>query len=282
MRDLAELQDDIERLYQVQGEDVAQRVEELASELRARLQRGEVRAAEPHDGGWRVNRWVKQGLLLAFRHGRPRSFPGAASASEFFDKSTVPPRRLTMDDAVRLVPGGSSIREGAYVARGVVCMPPMFVNVGAFVDEGTMIDSHALVGSCAQIGKRVHLSAGAQVGGVLEPPGAMPVVIEDDVFVGANSAVLEGTLVRRGAVLAPGTTLSRGTRLYDVPNERVLRATDTAPLTVPTRAVVVPGSRVLSGDFAAQHAIHLYAPIIVKYRDGSTDDSVALEEALRA
>ncbi len=257
----------------------------LFDEFRAALGRGEVRAAEPAAGTWRVNTWVKRAILLGFRMGAlvevPDGTAGRAGAPRFFDKDTFPLKPLTAADAVRLVPGGSSIRDGAYVAPGVVCMPPMFVNVGAYVDEGTMIDSHALVGSCAQIGKRVHLSAAAQVGGVLEPAGALPVVVEDDVLVGGGCGIYEGAIVRRGAVLAAGTILTGSTPVYDLVKGETYRRTAEAPLEIPPGAVVVPGSRPAAGARAAALGVSLYAPVIVKYRDEKTTAATALEEALR-
>jgi len=253
----------------------------LFAEFRAALARGEVRAAERGaDGCWRANTWVKQGILLGFRMGAITEMADGP-VLKFFDKDTYPLRPTTAAEQVRIVPGGSSIRDGAYVAAGVVCMPPMFVNVGAYVDAGTMIDSHALVGSCAQIGKRVHLSAAAQIGGVLEPVGAVPVVIEDDVFVGGGCGVYEGTIVREGAVLAPGTILTGATPVHDLVRGEIYRATDDAPLEIPAGAVVVPGSRRATGDQAVAWGLSLYAPVIVKYRDEKTDSATALEEALR-
>lgn len=251
-------------------------------ELRAALERGEVRAASPDAAsplGWQVNAWVKQGILLGFRIGALEDYPGAALF--FVDKGTYPVRRFRQADGVRLVPGGSSVRAGAYVARGVVCMPPMYINAGAWVDEGTMVDSHALVGSCAQIGKRVHLSAAAQIGGVLEPINASPVIIEDDVLVGGNTGVYEGTIVRKGAVLAPGTILTRGTPVFDLVNGTVIRATSEQPLIVPPNAVVVPGSRTVAKGKGQEWGLSLYAPVIVKYRDERTDLSTTLEDLLR-
>ncbi len=251
-------------------------------ELRASLERGEVRAAQPDPAaptGWRVNAWVKQGILLGFRLGALDN--SNAGALSFVDKHTYPARLFTAADGVRVVPGGSSVRAGAYVARGVVCMPPMYINTGAWVDEGTMVDSHALVGSCAQIGKRVHLSAAAQIGGVLEPVNASPVIIEDDVLVGGNCGVYEGTLVRRGAVLAAGTILTRGTPLIDLVNGDVLRAGVETPLVVPENAVVVPGARAINKGKGQEWGLSLYAPAIVKYRDDKTDLSTTLEELLR-
>ena len=249
-------------------------------EFKAALNRGEIRAAERSaDGTWQVNAWVKQGLLVGFRMGRLVDMSG--DGLRFFDKDTYPIRRITVADNVRIVPGGSSIRDGAYIAPGVVCMPPMYVNVGAYVDEGTMIDSHALVGSCAQIGKRVHLSAAAQVGGVLEPVGAVPVVIEDDVLVGGGCGIYEGTVVRERAVLASGTILTGSTPVYDLVREEVYSKTADAPLQIPAGAVVVPGSRKVRGEVGAAWGLSIYAPVIVKYRDEKTDRSVQLEDFLR-
>jgi 2,3,4,5-tetrahydropyridine-2,6-dicarboxylate N-succinyltransferase len=256
-------------------------------ELRSALSAGTVRSAEPDPQsplGWRVNAWVKQGILLGFRLGALTEMDGGAFS--FVDKGTYPARRFTVADGVRMVPGGSSVREGAFLARGVVCMPPMYVNAGAYVDEGTMIDSHALVGSCAQVGKRVHLSAAAQIGGVLEPVNMAPVIIEDDVLVGGNTGVYEGTLVRRRAVIAAGTILTRGTPVYDIVRGEVLKASGSQPLIIPEGAVVVPGSRSIkrgaSGqDYAADWGISLYTPVIVKYRDEKTEISSALEDLLR-
>jgi 2,3,4,5-tetrahydropyridine-2,6-dicarboxylate N-succinyltransferase len=250
-------------------------------ELRAALEQGEIRAAEPDADAptsWRVNAWVKQGILLGFRLGHM-----AASGDElsFVDKHTYPARRFAAEDGVRVVPGGSAVRAGAYVAKGVVCMPPMYVNVGAYVDEGTMVDSHALVGSCAQIGKRVHLSAASQVGGVLEPVNASPVILEDDVLVGGNCGVYEGTIVRRRAVLAAGTILTRGTPVYDVVHGEVLRADGESPLIIPEGAVVVPGARAANKDKGKEWGLSVYTPIIVKYRDEKTELSTALEDLLR-
>jgi 2,3,4,5-tetrahydropyridine-2,6-dicarboxylate N-succinyltransferase len=250
--------------------------------LRAALERGEVRAASPDaalPAGWRVNTWVKQGILLGFRLGAMEEMPGPGLS--FVDKHTYPARRFTPGDGVRVVPGGSAVRCGAFVAPGVVCMPPMYINAGAYVDEGAMVDSHALVGSCAQIGKRVHLSAAAQVGGVLEPVNASPVIVEDDVLVGGNSGVYEGAIVRKGAVLAAGTILTRGTPVFDLVNGQVLRATAELPLIIPENAVVVPGSRAVSKGKGAEWGLSLYAPAIVKYRDEKTALSTMLEELLR-
>ncbi len=244
------------------------------------LDAGTVRSAERgEDGTWRANGWVKEGILLGFRLGRIEAT--SAGPMRFFDKDTYPTKPLAESDGVRVVPGGSAVRRGSYLAPGVVCMPPMYVNVGAYVDAATMVDSHALVGSCAQIGKRVHLSAAAQVGGVLEPVGAVPVVVEDDVFVGGGCGIYEGCVVREGAVLAAGVILTGSSRVYDLPNERVLRRSDGGPLEIPAGAVVIPGVRGVDSEFGREHGLGLAAPVIVKYRDASTDAATSLEEALR-
>src|SRR2546429_6192906 len=254
----------------------------LFTEFKAALNRGEIRAAErAPDGTWRTNTWVKRGILLGFRMGSIIEVTPSGAPLQFLDKDTYPIRKFSPQDRVRIVPGGSSIRDGAYIAPGVVCMPPMFVNAGAYVDEGTMIDSHALVGSCAQIGKRVHLSAAAQIGGVLEPAGATPVIIEDDVIVGGNCGVYEGAIVRERAVLAAGTIITGSTPLYDIVRGQVYRATAEKPLEVPENAVVVPGSRAITKGQAADWKLSLYTPVIVKYRDEKTDQGVELEEWLR-
>jgi 2,3,4,5-tetrahydropyridine-2-carboxylate N-succinyltransferase len=249
--------------------------------LKAALNAGSVRAADRDpEGFWRPNPWVKSGILLGFKLGevgpvaKRGTFP-------FFDKDTFPLRRFGPGHGVRIVPGGSAIRDGSYIAPGVVCMPPMYINTGAYVGEGTMVDSHALVGSCAQIGRRVHLSAGVQIGGVLEPVGALPVVIEDEVLVGGNSGVYEGTIVRERAVLAPGTVLSAGTAVFDLVRDRVYRRAGDQPLEIPAGAVVVPGTRPVKSGSGAAAGIALYAPIVVKYRDERTDTAVKLEELLR-
>jgi len=267
------------------GTDTVSDVDALSAflELRYALEAGKLRAAEPDASaptGWRVNAWVKRGILLGFRIGALTQMSGDGALS-FLDKATYPARRFVPEDGVRIVPGGSSVRSGAYVARGVVMMPPAYINVGAYVDEGTMVDSHALVGSCAQIGRRVHLSAGAQIGGVLEPVNASPVVIEDDVLVGGNTGVYEGTIVRRGAVLAAGTILTRGTPVYDLVNATTLKATPATPLIIPEGAVVVPGSRAVTGGYGKEMGLSVYTPVIVKYRDEKTDLSTTLEELLR-
>ncbi len=274
------LREQVEALLARQPAAFAAADRALFDEFRAALGRGEVRAAEPEGGSWRVNAWVKGAILLGFRLGALVEMSDGRTL-RFFDKDTWPVKPLTVADGVRVVPGGSAIRDGAYVAPGVVCVPPMYVNVGAYVDEGTMIDSHALVGSCAQIGRRVHLSAAAQIGGVLEPAGALPVIIEDDVLVGGGCGVYEGTVVRRGAVLAAGTIVTGSTPVYDLVRDAVYRRSAAAPLEIPADAVVVPGSRPASGARAAALGVSLYAPVIVKYRDAKTSAATALEEALR-
>jgi 2,3,4,5-tetrahydropyridine-2-carboxylate N-succinyltransferase len=251
------------------------------------LEAGTVRAAEkdPASGEWRAVPWVKRGILLGFRVGGVIDMSIRSSnddvALSFFDKDTYPPRSMSLADGVRIVPGGSSIRRGAYVANGVVCMPPMYINVGAHIGSGTMIDSHALVGSCAQVGERVHLSAAAQLGGVLEPVNASPVVVEDDVVVGGNCGIYEGTVVRRRAVIGAGVVLTRGTPVYDLERQTVYRAENGKPLVIPENAVVVPGARAVKGDLGQVQGISLQTPVIVKYRDEKTDAATALESWLR-
>jgi 2,3,4,5-tetrahydropyridine-2-carboxylate N-succinyltransferase len=257
-------------------------------ELRDGLEAGTLRSAEPDPSsltGWRVNAWVKQGILLGFRLGTLEkmngSNPVAHPALSFVDKATYPARQFKPEQGIRIVPGGSSVRSGAYLAKGVVMMPPAYVNTGAYIDEGTMVDSHALVGSCAQIGKRVHLSAAAQIGGVLEPINASPVIIEDDALIGGNTGVYEGTIVRARAVLAAGVILTRGTPVYDLPNNTILKATADTPLIIPSGAVVVPGSRAIQTEPGKSLGLSVYTPIIVKYRDEKTDLSTTLEDLLR-
>lgn len=274
------LQQEIESAFELPAEGLGPEARAAFDRLLGALERGEVRAAEPTPSGWQVNHWVKKGILLGFRLGRVVA-AGDAGPLRFFDKDTFPPRRLALADKVRVVPGGTAIRAGVYVAPGVVLMPPAYVNVGAYVGEGTMVDSHALVGSCAQIGRQVHLSAAAQIGGVLEPVGALPVIIEDEVLVGGNCGVYEGTVVSRRAVLGAGVVLTGGVTVYDVVKNCTYRRTADAPLRIPEGAVVVPGSRRLKGDFAESHGLSLAAPVIVKYRDEKTDGSAALEDALR-
>jgi 2,3,4,5-tetrahydropyridine-2-carboxylate N-succinyltransferase len=246
----------------------------------AELESGAIRAAiRDEDGAWHAQSWVKQGILIAFRIGVASEF--ASGALSFIDKDTIPTRRFKAQDGIRIVPGGSAIRRGTFIAKGVVMMPPAYVNVGAYVDEDTMIDSHALVGSCAQIGKRVHISAAAQIGGVLEPVGSLPVIVEDDVVVGGNSGIYEGTVVRGRAVIGAGVVLTGSTPVYDTVRGQIYRRTAERPLEIPYGAVVIPGSRPMRGDFAMKHSLHASTPIIVKYRDEKTDASTALEDALR-
>jgi 2,3,4,5-tetrahydropyridine-2-carboxylate N-succinyltransferase len=256
----------------------------LFQEFKDGLNRGEIRAAEPDStshSGWRVNPWVKKGILLGFRMGTIADMSIDAARQPFIDKSTYPVHAVSISDGIRIVPGGSSIRDGSFIGRGVVCMPPMFVNVGAYVGANTMIDSHALVGSCAQIGKSCHISAAAQIGGVLEPIGALPVIIEDDVMVGGNSGVYEGTIVKRRAVLGTGTILNRSIPVYDLVRDQVYTASDTQPLIIPEEAIVVPGSRAVSHASGAKWNLSLQAAVIVKYRDAKTEGRVQLEDLLR-
>jgi 2,3,4,5-tetrahydropyridine-2,6-dicarboxylate N-succinyltransferase len=256
----------------------------LFRDFKAALNRGEIRAAEPDastKSGWRANAWVKKGILLGFRMGAIADMSIDAAKQPFFDKSTYPVRAFTSSDGVRIVPGGSSIRDGSYIGRGVICMPPMFVNVGAYVGEGTMIDSHALVGSCAQIGRNCHISAGSQIGGVLEPVGALPVIIEDDVMVGGNAGIYEGTVVKRRAVLGTGTILNRSIPVYDLVRDKVYTATETELLIIPEEAIVVPGSRAVSHPSGLKWGLSLQAAVIVKYRDSKTDARIQLEDLLR-
>jgi 2,3,4,5-tetrahydropyridine-2-carboxylate N-succinyltransferase len=278
---MSQLQAEIERLFAL-GMDARGQTGAMDTFLafRQALTRGELRAAEKRDGRWQANAWVKQGILLGFRLGVNEE-TSAGDSFTFVDKNTFPVQPFTAANGVRIVPGGSTVREGAYLAPGVICMPPMYVNVGAYVDEGTMVDSHALVGSCAQIGKRVHLSAASQVGGVLEPINATPVVIEDDVLVGGNCGIYEGTQVLRRAVLGSGVILTRSTPLFDTVRGEILRATDDAPLTVPEGAVVVAGARAITKGKAAEWGLSVYTPVIIKYRDDKTDKGVELEDLLR-
>ncbi len=274
----------IERLFDEAPAHYEEEHFRLFRDFKAALNRGEIRAAEPDPStktGWRTNPWVKKGILLGFRMGAIADMSIDPVKQPFFDKSTYPARAFTAADGVRIVPGGSSIRDGSYIGRGAICMPPMFVNVGAYVGEGTMIDSHALVGSCAQIGSNCHISAATQIGGVLEPIGALPVIIEDDVLIGGNSGVYEGTVVKRRAILGTGTILNRSIPVYDLVRDTVYTATETEPLVIPEEAVVVPGSRVVSHASGAKWGLSLQAAVIVKYRDSKTDTRVQLEDLLR-
>lgn len=248
-------------------------------EICAELEAGKIRVAEKVDGTWKVNSWIKEAILEGFRLGVLTDM--SEGGFSFIDKDTIPVRRFSVADRVRIVPGGSSVRRGAYLAPSVIMMPPAYVNIGAYVDEGSMIDSHALVGSCAQVGKNVHIAAAAQIGGVLEPVGAMPVIIEDNVFIGGNCGIYEGVLVREGAVLGSGVIINRSTALYDAVNGGFIRPDETGRLAVPAGAVVVAGSRPVKHGPGAEAGIHVYTPVIVKYRDGKTDASVELEDLLR-
>jgi 2,3,4,5-tetrahydropyridine-2-carboxylate N-succinyltransferase len=282
---MKELKANIERLFAL-GAGVKDAKAELAkahrvfTEFRHALSQGKIRAAKKVDGRWRANSWVKQGILLGFVIGELTEM-GDARGLTFVDKDTFPARRFRVRDGVRVVPGGSAVRAGAYVAPSVICMPPMFINVGAYVDEGTLIDSHALVGSCAQIGKRVHLSAGAQVGGVLEPVNATPVIVEDDALIGGNCGIYDGAVVGARAVLGAGVILTRSTPIYDAVRGEIYRASAEQPLTVPENAVVVPGARAVTQGKAAEWGLSLYTPVIVKYRDQKTARGVELEDLLR-
>ncbi|GAB1429295.1 2,3,4,5-tetrahydropyridine-2,6-dicarboxylate N-succinyltransferase [Ignavibacteria bacterium] len=282
VKNMQSLQERIETLYDITAEDLRLRKElpQLFSDFTAALERGVVRAAEQDkDGLWQVNQWVKRGIILLFRAGVLTDI--SMGGFPFFDKSTLPLRSFSIADGVRIVPGGSAVRAGSHVANGVICMPPMYINIGAYIDEGSMIDSHALVGTCAQIGKRVHISAAAQIGGVLEPAGARPVIVEDDVMIGGNCGVYEGVTIRRRAVLGSGVILNSSTAVFDVIKERVLRSSADSPLEIPEGAVIIPGSRPLDTVFGRAHGLSTITPIIIKYRDEKTDAKTALESALR-
>jgi len=278
------LQIEIERLYDEKPADYSDADFRLFAEFKAALNSGVARAAEPDAAsptGWRVNAWVKKGILLGFRMGGVIDMSIDSSRQPFFDKSTYPIKQLTASSGVRIVPGGSSIRDGCYIGKGVTCMPPMFINAGSYVDDGTMIDSHALVGSCAQVGKNCHISAASQIGGVLEPVGAMPVIVEDDVLVGGNCGVYEGVVVKRRAVLGTGTILNASTPVYDLVRNTVHRATADQPLVIPEAAVIVAGARAVTTSPSKEWGISVYTPVIVKYRDARTDSRIQLEDLLR-
>ena len=278
------LRERVERLFAAGAAAPREEARAAFAELRGALSGGEVRAAEPDPAsptGWRVNVWVKQGILLGFRHGDLTDASMDHGRLPFFDKDTLPLKRLDAAAGVRIVPGGSAVRDGAFLGRGVIGMPPLYVNIGAFVDEGSMIDSHALVGSCAQVGRRVHVSAGAQIGGVLEPVGALPVIVEDDVLLGALTGLFQGTVVKRRSVIAAGTILTGSTPVYDLPNGRVLRPDPGQPLVVPEGAVVVPGARAVTVGAGRGWGLSLATPVIVKYRDLKTDARTELEAWLR-
>ncbi len=278
------MQTEIEKLFDDKPATYTQAHFDLFNEFKAALNSGKIRAAEPSSesaSGWRVNGWVKKGILLGFRIGGIVDMSIDTVKQPYFDKSTYPVRAMTASDGVRIVPGGSSIRDGCYIAKGVTCMPPMYINVGAWVDEGTMVDSHALVGSCAQVGKNCHISAASQIGGVLEPVGALPVIIEDEVLVGGNCGVYEGSVVKRRVVLGSGTILNRSMPVFDLVRGQVYRATDDLPLIIPEEAVVVAGSRAVANGVGKEWGISLYTPVIVKYRDQKTDTKIQLEDLLR-
>ena len=274
------LQEKIEQLFTKSDFDAQDH--EVFNDFKTALRRGEIRAAERDEqGNWFTNAWVKKGILAGFKMGKMVTMSFSGETFQFFDKETYPLRPMNLDDKIRIVPGGSTIRDGSYVGENVVLMPPCYVNVGAYVDEGTMIDSHALVGSCAQIGKRVHLSAAAQIGGVLEPINANPVIIEDDVLVGGNTGVYEGTIVREKAVLASGVILTRSTPVFDLVNNKIIKSDGEKPLEIPSGAVVVQGARQITSGFGKENGLSIYAPIIVKYRDEKTEASTKLEDYLR-
>jgi 2,3,4,5-tetrahydropyridine-2-carboxylate N-succinyltransferase len=278
------MQTEIEELFDHKPATYTEEHFDLFYQFKHKLNLGEVRAAQP-DGfsktGWRVTPWVKKGILLGFRMGAIVDMSIDRTRQPFFDKATYPVRQFSADDAVRIVPGGSSIRDGCFIGRGVTCMPPMFVNVGAYVGNNTMIDSHALIGSCAQVGGHCHISAGAQIGGVLEPVGAMPVIIENHVMVGGNCGVYEGTILKQRVVLGSGVIITRSTPVYDLVRGEVLTATDDDPLVIPEGAVVVAGSRAITHGQGKEWGLSLYTPVIVKYRDAKTDARVQLEDLLR-
>ena len=278
-----DLRERIERLFADGASAAKSDARQAVADLRSALSSGVVRAAQPDGGdptGWRVNTWVKQGILLAFRFGDTVDLSGD-SRGLFFDKDTLPLKPMTTTSGVRIVPGGSSVRDGAFLGRGVICMPPMYVNIGAYVDDNSLVDSHALVGSCAQVGKHVHISAAAQIGGVLEPVGALPVIVEDHVLIGGNCGIYEGTIVKARAVIAAGTILTGSTPLYDLVNGRIIQAEAGQPLVVPSGAVVVPGTRPITSAQGREWGLSVNTPIIVKYRDERTDARTALEQWIR-
>jgi len=278
------LQAEIERIFEEKPAQYSVADFRLFHEFKDALNHGRIRAAEPDSAtpsGWRVNGWVKKGILLGFRMGGVVDMSIDPSRQPFLDKSTFPVKKFTAGSGVRIVPGGSSIRDGVYIGKGVTCMPPMYINVGAYVDDGTMVDSHALVGSCAQIGRNCHISAASQIGGVLEPVGALPVIIEDEVLIGGNCGVYEGAVVKRRAVLGTGTILNRSTPVYDLVLGKVHKATDDEPLVIPAEAVLVAGARAITSGPGKDWGLSVYTPLIVKYRDGRTDTKIQLEDLLR-
>jgi 2,3,4,5-tetrahydropyridine-2-carboxylate N-succinyltransferase len=278
------LPEHIAAIFAAGGSASRDEAREAFFQLQAALAQGRVRAAEPDPSstsGWRVNTWVKQGILLGFRFGDVVDVSADHGRWPFYDKDTMPLKKPGLGAGVRIVPGGSTIRDGAFVAKSVVCMPPMYVNIGAYIDEGTLVDSHALVGSCAQIGKRVHLSAAAQIGGVIEPVGQLPVIVEDDVLVGGNAGIYEGAVIRRRAVIAAGTVLTGSTPVYDLPRGEIIRPDAGAPLVIPEGAVVVPGARAVTVGKGREWGLSLATPVIVKYRDDRTDTRTELEAWIR-
>ena len=278
------MQAEIESLFEQKPAYYEDQHFRLFAEFKAALNQGQVRAAEPDPAtrtGWRVNAWVKKGILLGFRMGGVIDMSVDPGRQPFFDKSTYPVKHFTAQSGVRIVPGGSSIRDGCYIGKGVTCMPPMYINTGSYVDDGTMVDSHALVGSCAQVGKNCHISAASQIGGVLEPVGALPVVVEDEVLVGGNCGIYEGTVVKRRAVLGTGTILNRSTPVYDLVRQTVHRAEGDDPLVIPEEAVIVAGARAITSGPGRDWGISVYTPVIVKYRDAKTDTKIQLEDLLR-
>ena len=280
---VTELADEIQRLFAQQDAD-RDRARSVFAQLRDALSTGRVRAAEPDPSaatGWRVNTWVKQGILLGFRSGDVVPYPSPSRQAPYLDKDTLPLKSLDTTSQVRIVPGGSSIRDGAFIGRGVICMPPMYINIGAYVDEESLIDSHALVGSCAQVGRRVHVSAGAQIGGVLEPVGALPVIVEDEVLIGGNTGLYEGAVVKTRAVIGAGTVLTGSTPIYDLPKRRLIKSMDGLPVVIPEGAVVVPGARAVTAAQGQQWGLSLATPVIVKYRNDRTDTKTELEAWIR-
>ena len=281
---VTQLTRDVERLYELGPNADRDEARDLFARFRRELSTGRIRAAEPNPSsatGWTVNSWVKKGILIGFRAGEITTYPSTDLTAPYLDKDTLPLKPLDRSSGIRLVPGGSSIRDGAYIGAGVICMPPMYVNIGAYVGEGSLIDSHALVGSCAQVGARVHVSAGAQIGGVLEPIGALPVIVEDDVLVGGNTGLYEGAVVHRRAVIAAGTVLTGSTPVYDLPREQLIRSEPGAPTVIPEGAVVVPGARAVTTSLGKEWGLSLATPVIVKYRDDRTDTRTELEAWIR-
>lgn len=276
------LKKDIEKLFEIKKFTANQlrKAESVFKELISELNKGIVRAAEKKNGYWQTNEWVKKGILLGFRIGKLKDI-SINKNFRFFDKHTLKLKPIEIKNNIRQVPGGSAIRSGTYIAKGVICMPPMYINIGAYIDEDTLIDSHALVGSCAQLGKRIHLSAAAQIGGVLEPVNSIPVIIEDDVMIGGNCGIYEGTIVQKRAVIGAGSIITGSTPLYDTVKGKIYRKTKEEPLIIPENAVVVPGSRPLNTKFGIENNLSIYTPLIIKYRDERTDASTALEESLR-